>query len=197
MVKGPGTVILTGRSVLARRNSRSRNSTGCLRRIGPDDARHRLELAGRARRRPAGIVVVDALERRREAIGIALPAHLAVGDDVDAGLLLVADGEERRVVLRRFEKRLGHAPDLARADARRNERRELRAVNEPLGLRIGAHERRRQEPVQRPLLMRNRGRHRARPCLRAKCAGCARRATGCAFRGSRPRRDRPRHQFAP
>ena len=35
MVKGPGMVILIGRSVLARRNATSRACTGCRRRIGP------------------------------------------------------------------------------------------------------------------------------------------------------------------
>ena len=35
MVKGPGTVILTVRRVLARRNAMSAVSTGCRRRIGP------------------------------------------------------------------------------------------------------------------------------------------------------------------
>ncbi len=35
MVKGPGTVILIAREVLARRNFTSRTSTGCLRLTGP------------------------------------------------------------------------------------------------------------------------------------------------------------------
>ena len=35
IVKGPGSVALIGRSVLARRNSTSRFSTGRVRRIGP------------------------------------------------------------------------------------------------------------------------------------------------------------------
>ena len=35
MVNGPGTVILTVRPVLARRNAASAASTGCRRRIGP------------------------------------------------------------------------------------------------------------------------------------------------------------------
>ena len=43
---------------------------------------------------------VNAFKRRGKAIGIAFPADLAVGDDVDTGALLIAYGEERRVILR-------------------------------------------------------------------------------------------------
>ena len=49
------------------------------------------------------VVDVDAVERGGEAVRVALAAHLAVGDDVDAGALHVADREQRRVVLRLLE----------------------------------------------------------------------------------------------
>jgi hypothetical protein len=65
-----------------------------------------------------GFVDVHALERRGEAVGIALAPLLAVADDVDACALLVADGDERRVVLCAGQVVLRHAPQLARADAR-------------------------------------------------------------------------------
>ena len=82
-----------------------------------DHARHDGEAAG-AVRRLAGIVEIDAVERGREAVGIALAPLLAVGDDVEAGALLVADGEERGVVLRRVEPFGIDAPQLpARARA--------------------------------------------------------------------------------
>ena len=63
------------------------------------DARHRIGMAG-AVERGAGIVDVDAFERGGEAVGVAFAPHLAVGDDVEAGALLVVDREQRRVVLR-------------------------------------------------------------------------------------------------
>ena len=66
------------------------------------DARHRIGVTG-AVERGAGIVDVDAFERGGEAVGIALAAHLAVGDDVEAGALLVADRNARGVVLRLIE----------------------------------------------------------------------------------------------
>ena len=57
-----------------------------------DDARHRIGMAA-AVERGAGIVDVDAVERGGEAVRVALAPHLAVGDDVEPGALLVADGE--------------------------------------------------------------------------------------------------------
>ena len=74
------------------------------------------------------LVVVDAVERGGEAVGVALAAHLAVGDDVDAGLLHVADGEDRGVVLRLLQIRLLHAPELVQAHARHAG---FRAVRDP------------------------------------------------------------------
>ena len=84
----------------------------CLRRIVPDDARHRIGMA-RAIERGARVVEVHAVERGGEAVGVALAADLAVGDDVEAGLLLGADGQQRGVVLR-----LRRARARARATAR-------------------------------------------------------------------------------
>ncbi len=54
------------------------------------DARHWIGMAG-AVERGAGIVDVDAFQRGGEAVGVALAPLLAVGDDVEAGALLVAD----------------------------------------------------------------------------------------------------------
>ncbi len=66
----------------------------------------------------AGIVDVDAVERGGEAVGIALAPLLAVGDDVEAGALLVADGEQRGVVLRALRAaRARPATGRARAPA--------------------------------------------------------------------------------
>ena len=104
-----------------------------------DDARHGIRMA-RAVERAAGIVDVDAFERGGEAIGVALAAGLAVGDDVEPGLLLGADREQRRVVLRLGEIGLGDAPQLLRAHARREAAGELLAVDQPIRLGITADE---------------------------------------------------------
>jgi hypothetical protein len=82
------------------------------------DARHRVRVAG-AVEGGAGIVEIDAFQRRGEAVGIALAAHLAIGDDVEAGALLVADGEDGGVVLRLLEIFRRDPPQLQRAHARR------------------------------------------------------------------------------
>jgi hypothetical protein len=85
-VNGPGTVTLILRSVLVR----------------ADDTRHRngpaIPVDHRAR-----LFDVDAVERGGETIGIAFAPLLAVGDDVEAGALLVAYCKDRGVVLCRFK----------------------------------------------------------------------------------------------
>ena len=81
-------------------------------------------------------VEIDAVERRREVVRVALAAHLAVRDDVDSGLLHVTDGETGRVVLRLLEERLRHTPELPGPNARRQPVAESLAVDEPVGLRI-------------------------------------------------------------
>ena len=93
MVKGPGTVIFTLRSVLRLQELEVAHLDGMLAADLAGDARHRVGMAAAVERR-ARIVDVDAVERRGEAVGIALAPHLAVGDDVEPGALLVADGEE-------------------------------------------------------------------------------------------------------
>ena len=76
----------------------SRSSTGPRRRILPTTR-------GTGVARPvasdlAGMLGVDAFQREGEAVGVALAADLAVGDDVDAGALHVADRQDGAVVLR-------------------------------------------------------------------------------------------------
>ena len=77
-----------------------------------DHARHRHGLPGAVDGR-AGIFDVDAVERGGEAVGIAFAALLAVGDDVEAGALLIADREDRGVVLRRFKLVRRDQPEIA------------------------------------------------------------------------------------
>jgi hypothetical protein len=66
----------------------------------------------------AWVLDVDDLERGGEAVGIAFAPHLAVGDDVDAGPLHVADRDDGRVVLRFGKEFARHAPELGLAHAR-------------------------------------------------------------------------------
>jgi hypothetical protein len=139
MVNGPGSVTLTARSVLALRNSRSATWIGARAPHRADDARDRDRVAAAVQRRPR-VVEVDPGERRGEAVGIALAADLAVGDDVQARQLLVADGDERGVVLGLLQVLRVDAPQLARTHARGNATGERLAVDEPVGLRVGEPE---------------------------------------------------------
>src|SRR5262252_7923166 len=107
MVNGPGTVILIGPSVWARRNWTSRTST------------------------VARIVEIDAVEGGGESVAVAFAADLAVGNDVEAGALHVADGDPRSVVLGLFEERLRNAPQVSGAYARRQPPQQLVEIDEP------------------------------------------------------------------
>ncbi len=89
----------------------------------------------------AGIIQVEPFERRREAVGIALASHFAVGEDVQAGALLVADREQRGVILGLFQPFQRHAPQIGGADARGHLFAELVAINQPVGLCVRSHQR--------------------------------------------------------
>jgi len=107
---------------------------------------HRPDHAGHGVGMPAAIeggarvVDVNALEGGGEAVRVALAPHLAVGDDVEAGAFLVGDREPRRVVLGLLEVGRVDAPELERADARREPLSQPVAVEQPARLRIGADE---------------------------------------------------------
>jgi hypothetical protein len=137
-VNGPGTVILIVRFVFARRNFNVLDFHGTHAPDGSDDPRHGRRPA-RSPESHAVILDVHALERGREAVGIALAANLAVGDDVEPRLFLRANRHQRRIALRLFEIRLRDAPDVLRADAR-HAAAELRAIDQPFGLRETADE---------------------------------------------------------
>ena len=84
------------------------------------DARDGDRVAAAVQRRP-GALEIDPVQRGGEAVGVALAADLAVGDDVQPGALLVADGEQRRVVLGLARASAGRRA-TARARARARER---------------------------------------------------------------------------
>ena len=57
-----------------------------------------------------GLSMSTAVQRGRESVGVALPADLAVGDDVQPGVFLRPDRQQRRVVLRLLEELRLHSP---------------------------------------------------------------------------------------
>ena len=89
---------------------------------------------GKARRMDEGIaqrVLAHRLDEYLQA------TRFAVGNNVDACALHVADGEQRGVILRLLQQIARDAPDLGRPDAR-HLGAELFPVYEPVGLRIAA-----------------------------------------------------------
>ena len=64
--------------------------------------------------------------------------YLSIGDDIETGLLLRLDREDRRVVLGFGQERIGDAPQLAGTHTRRKAPGQLLAVDQPFGLGIAA-----------------------------------------------------------
>ncbi len=64
-----------------------------------DHARHRIRVSA-AIERCAGVIDIDTLQGGRKAVRVALAAHLAIGNDVQTCALLIANREDRGVVLR-------------------------------------------------------------------------------------------------
>ena len=87
---------------------------------------------------------VDSLQRRSEAVGVTLAPDFAVGHDIDAGALEVADRDDRRVILGLLEVRWRDAPHLGHAGAGHRFGQHL-AIDQPIGLRITSHDGRRQQ----------------------------------------------------
>ena len=108
------------------------------------DSGHRVGMPG-AVDCGAGVVDVDAGERGGDAVRVALAPDLAVRDDVHAGALLVADGEQRRIVLRLFEEFWRDPPQFPRTYPRRQAAPQIVAVDKPVRLHVAADHRRRQE----------------------------------------------------
>jgi hypothetical protein len=90
--------------------------------------------------RLAWVVQIEPHQGGREVIRVALPPDLTVGQDVQAGILLRPDREQRGVVLRAGEVLRRRPPQFRRSDARRKPAGELSPVDQPLGLRKAAHE---------------------------------------------------------
>src|SRR5262249_45065819 len=86
-----------------------------------------------------------------EAVGVALAPDLAVGNDVEARILLRPDREKGGVGLGFSEELLGNAPELLGAHARRKALGEAGGVDEPVRLRVAADQSRGEQGYLPPL----------------------------------------------
>jgi hypothetical protein len=68
-----------------------------------------------------------SLEGSREPIGIAFTPYLSIGDDIETGLLLRPDRQDRRVILGFGQERLGNAPQIVGTHTRG--KRSARSIN--------------------------------------------------------------------
>lgn len=105
----------------------------------PGDQRHLVGLA-RPPHQGRDLVPGHALHRVGDRLGVALAPNLTVGDDVDAGGLLVGEDAQHRVVPRLGEVLGGHPPEVALGDAGGEPLAEGAALEEPVGLGVAAHE---------------------------------------------------------
>ncbi len=134
-------MILIFFDVWARRNSRSRTSTACLRRILPVTL-NRIGMPA-AVERDAGIVDVDTFKRGREPVGIAFAAHLAIGDDIETGALLIANCNQGGIVLAMPAAISGRDALFQRLRPVRGRKTAGKpfAIDQPIGLRHGPDQR--------------------------------------------------------
>ena len=79
---------------------------------------------------------------------------LAIADDVDPQLFLIADRHQRRGLLRLGKPGFGDTPQRLRAHARRQAGFQPLAIDQPIGLWVASNDRRRQYGVveQGPIL---------------------------------------------
>src|SRR5207249_2941443 len=69
----------------------------------------------------------------------------AIGDDIQASPLLIANRQQRGVVLRLFQPFRCNPPQFASTHSRRKTARQILTIDQPFRLGIGAHERGRQQ----------------------------------------------------
>ena len=100
--------------------------------------RNRIGMSAAVQRR-SRIVDVDAFKSSREAVRVALSAHLAVGNEIEARALLISDRKYRGVILRFFQKLRRNAPKLFGANSRWEATSKLGAIDQPVRLRIASN----------------------------------------------------------
>jgi hypothetical protein len=84
----------------------------------------------------ARIVQIEPVQRRREAIGVALAPHLSVREDVESGQFHVTNRQQRGIVLRLLQPLFIDPPQVARANSRRHLLAKLVSVDKPVRLRV-------------------------------------------------------------
>src|SRR5690348_12982614 len=100
--------------------------------------------------RRSRVVEINTRKRGGEAVRVALPADLSVGDDVEARFFLRLDGQHRSIILSLRQERLRNPPQLTHADPRREAPGQFLAVDQPIRLWIASYERRREKHVASP-----------------------------------------------
>ena len=110
MVIGPGIVILSFFFVCARASRASVRMHAALQSQLADHLRHHRFVAVGADAHLDLVGEVDAVDEFEKAVHEMLARHLAVGDDIDAGIFLLLQREQGRVGLRGGKLIAGELP---------------------------------------------------------------------------------------
>ena len=105
-----------------------------------DHPRHDLNLSCRARWDLRRVVDVHAVECGREAVGIAFAPDLAIAHDINARALLVLYRQDGGIVLSLLQVRGVDAPQLPCLSAGWDHLRQAPAIDQPIRLRVAAHQ---------------------------------------------------------
>src|SRR5215831_10140672 len=98
------------------------------------------------------MIQVEAVKRGSEAVRVTFAADFSICDDVETCRFLLADGQQRGIVLRLLKPWWRDAPEFCGTNSRRHLMPEFLAIDQPLGLWVGADEGRRQQHGKRSIL---------------------------------------------
>jgi hypothetical protein len=88
----------------------------------------------------AGIVEVDTFQGSRQPVRIAFAPHFTIGDYVEPGAFLIANGKQSCIILCLFEPFRSDPPEFASPHAGWKSSSQFFTVYQPIGLRIRANQ---------------------------------------------------------
>src|SRR5215472_843930 len=85
------------------------------------------------------MIQVEAVKRGSEAVRVTFAADFSICDDVETCRFLLADGQQRGIVLRLLKPWRRDAPEFCGTNSRRHLMPEFLAIDQPLGLWVASY----------------------------------------------------------
>ena len=85
------------------------------------------------------VINVYAVQCRGNSIGVTLTPDFSICDDIQTRILLGSDGQKGRILHGFFKIRLFNSPKFFGSYSGRKTARQLRSIDQPIGLRITAN----------------------------------------------------------